>query len=251
VDEPAAGADALAARRRDGRLPAGQREIADFPRFGLTPFALRFPRRLQNATLRISGDVEQELELGVELLGVPRSEQVSDFHCVTTWTRRGLCWGGVRFGAFYREVVVPRAVPVARADFVVLRGQDGARTSLPLEDLLADDVLLADRLDGEPLGIAHGAPLRLVAPAHYGYKSVKHLDGIEFWQSEENYRPFGFRFMVHPRARVAREARPMDPGLAPALPVPSADTPDGGALRAHPAQLRGGAAGASGRPRAG
>jgi len=68
-------------------------------------------------------------------------------------------------------------------------------------------VLLADRLDGEPLSIAHGAPLRLVAPAHYGYKSVKHVNRIEFWRDSRHYRPVGFRFMVHPRARVAREER--------------------------------------------
>ncbi len=68
-------------------------------------------------------------------------------------------------------------------------------------------MLLADRLDGEPLPIEHGAPLRLVAPAHYGYKSVKHLDRIELWRSDASYRPFGWRFMVHPRARVAYEER--------------------------------------------
>ena len=53
----------------------------------------------------------------------------------------------------------------------------------------------------------HGAPLRLIAPAHYGYKSVKHLHRIEFWRSDEHYRPYGLRFMVHPRARVAFEER--------------------------------------------
>src|SRR6185436_19658550 len=77
----------------------------------------------------------------------------------------------------------------------------------PLADLLAPDVLLADRLDGEPLSIAHGAPLRLVAPAHYGYKSIKHLNRIEFRRSSAGYRPIGFRFMQHPTARVANEER--------------------------------------------
>ena len=116
-------------------------------------------------------------------------------------------WGGIRFADFYRQVVVPLAGPPDGAAFVVLKGQDGARTSLLLDDLLASDVLLADRLDGQPLSIAHGAPLRLVAPAHYGYKSVKHVDRIDFWRSEANYRPFGLRFMVHPRARVVLEER--------------------------------------------
>ena len=47
----------------------------------------------------------------------------------------------------------------------------------------------------------------MIAPRHYGYKSVKHLDRIEFWRSDANYRPFGLRFMVHPRARVDFEER--------------------------------------------
>lgn len=103
--------------------------------------------------------------------------------------------------------MVPLAGAPADATFVVLRGQDGARGSLPLADLLAPDVLLADRLDGQPLGVDHGAPLRLVAPAHYGYKNLKHLDRIEFLCSSADYRPQGFRFMVHERARVALEER--------------------------------------------
>ena len=137
---------------------------------------------------------------GTPLERVARVEQCSDFHCVTTWTRRALHWRGVRFAGFYQQVVVPLAAPSPELTFVVLRGQDGARTCLPLDDLLAPDVLLADRLDVEPLSIEHGAPLRLVAAAHYGYKSVKHLNRIELWGGSANYRPYGLRFMVYPRA---------------------------------------------------
>lgn len=191
----------------DPALPPGQRETEQFPRFGLIPFAVRFPRTIEAARIQISGDVERPVEVGEDLELVARVEQCSDFHCVTTWTRRGLRWSGIRFSDFYRQIVVPQAGPAPDAAFVVLRGQDGARTSLPLDDLLAPDVLLADRLDGRPLTIEHGAPLRLVAPAHYGYKSVKHLHRIDFWRSGAHYRPFGPRFMVHPRARVAQEER--------------------------------------------
>lgn len=188
-------------------LPPGQRQTESFPRFGLTPFAVRFPAEIETARIQIGGDVETPVEVSEELGLVARVEQCSDFHCVTTWTRRGLQWSGIRFSDFYRQIVVPLARPSPGATFVVLRGQDGARASLPLDDLLAPDVLLADRLDGQPLPIEHGAPLRLVAPAHYGYKSVKHVNRIDFWLGDANYRPTGLRFMVHPRARVAKEER--------------------------------------------
>ena len=193
--------------RSNATLPPGQYEIEYFPRFGLIPFAVRFPTAPGTAKIQIVGDVKASVEVSVELERIARVEQRSDFHCVTTWTRRGLQWSGIRFSDFYQQIVVPLAGPHPDAAFVVLRGQDGARSTLPLEDLLAPGVLLADRLNGLPLPIAHGAPLRLVAPAHYGYKSVKHINRVEFWRSSANYRPVGLRFMVHPRARVANEER--------------------------------------------
>lgn len=140
--------------------------------------------------------------LALWLIGSPDMAQSADASLQAEINREGYDDPFVEIGEAHTV-----ASPAADAAFVVLRGQDGARSSLPLEDLLAPDVLLADRLNGEPLSIAHGAPLRLVAPAHYGYKSVKHLHRIEFRRSGASYRPVGFRFMDHPRARVAVEER--------------------------------------------
>ena len=188
-------------------MPPGQREADAFHRFGLTRFAARFPKETATCTLHIGGDVGTALDLTDPLRGLPRIEQTSDFHCVTTWSVRALRWEGVRFAEFYSRVVMPRAAPHAAATLVALRGQDGAHTAMLLEDLLASDVLLADRLNGEPLSVDHGAPLRLVAPGHYAYKSAKHLCGLEFHAPTEDYRVSGLRFMDHPRARVAFEER--------------------------------------------
>ena len=188
-------------------LPPGQKAIPEFPRFGVTRFARRFPRQTSRAELQIIGDVERTLQLPDALKGLPRVEQISDFHCVTTWSRRSLHWGGVRFRDFFESVALPQAAPRASAGLVELRGQDGAHTGMLLTDLLAPDVLLADTLDGAPLGIEHGAPLRLVAPAHYGYKSLKHLSRLEFKAEDAGYRVSAFSFMDHPRARVALEER--------------------------------------------
>ncbi len=189
-------------------LPPGQRERSDFPRFGLTQFARRFPTQTERIELLLKGEVEQECTVsGEDLASLPRVTRSSDFHCVTTWSRRGLDWSGFAFADFFHHHAMPRARPAAAATLVILRGQDGARTSLPFADLLAPDVLLADRLDGQPLPLAHGAPLRLVAPAHYGYKNVKHLSRIEFWSDARHFRASAFGFMDHPRGRVAEEER--------------------------------------------
>jgi DMSO/TMAO reductase YedYZ molybdopterin-dependent catalytic subunit len=190
-------------------LPPGQVEVDDFPRFGLATFAFRFPTETERIEIAVDGDVEHPTRfVAADLEPLERVEQVSDLHCVTTWTRRGLQWGGWRFRDFYEQLVEPRVRPEARATLVVLRAQDGLAQSLPLEDALAPDVLLADHLDGERLCVAHGAPIRFVAPAHYGCKSVRHLNAVEFWRDARNYRFPGPRLLMnHPRARVMHEER--------------------------------------------
>lgn len=190
-------------------LPPGQFPAPSFDRFGLGLFANRFPANPDRVEIAIGGDVAQPVTVSTEFAALPRVTHVSDFHCVTTWSYQGLRWGGVRFADFYDRIAVPLAKAEDGAGFVVFRGQDGYRCSMQLGDLLAEDVILADSLDGHGLGLDHGAPLRLVAPAHYGYKNVKHIAAIEFWRDRRNYRfPLPYpNLMDHPRGRVAFEER--------------------------------------------
>lgn len=190
-------------------LPPGQFQLREFPRFGLSKFARRFPAQPQRTAFEIGGDVAQTLDAGPAFAELPRTDMKADFHCVTSWSVRDCRWSGVRFRDFYERLVVPKAQPLSGAELVVFRGEDGYCSALPLVDVLKDDVLLADHLDGARLGVEHGAPLRLVAPAHYGYKNVKHIARIEFWRDDRHYRfPFPYpAFMDHPRARVALEER--------------------------------------------
>lgn len=188
-------------------LPKGQFDIGKMPRFGLTQFANRFPSQTDKPHLHISGDVEHELALGEELADLQRTEVVADFHCVTTWSSLGLRWQGILFKHVFEQLIRPMAKPDENATFVILKARDGARASLPLSDLLQDNVILADRLNDQPLAEKHGAPLRLVAPDHYGYKNIKYINRIAFHVQNPGYRPSGLRFMEHPRARVAYEER--------------------------------------------
>lgn len=190
-------------------LPPGQFEYPTFDRFGLGYFAKRFPSNPDSIDITVRGDVETTVRISSALASLPRIEQVSDFHCVTTWSCLDVRWSGVRFSDFYQQFVLPQARPHDGATFVVFRGQDGYACSMHLADLLAPEVLLADSVEGHSLGIEHGAPLRLVAPAHYGYKNVKHIAAIEFWRDNRNYRfPFPYpQLMDHPRGRVAFEER--------------------------------------------
>ncbi|WP_271007891.1 molybdopterin-dependent oxidoreductase [Paucibacter sp. B51] len=189
-------------------LPPGQHRRLDFPRFGLLRFAQRMPTQAPPLRLRVCGLVRKELWLDAAAwAGLQRVTLQCDFHCVTGWSSAGLSWSGVRMRDVYQALIQAQAEPDDQVAYVLMRGSDGARACLPLADLLAEDVLLADQLNGQALGLDHGAPLRLVAPAHYGYKSVKHLERLEFCRDLSRYRSSAWRFMDHPRARVAHEER--------------------------------------------
>jgi DMSO/TMAO reductase YedYZ molybdopterin-dependent catalytic subunit len=193
------------------QLPPGQRKADGFPRFG-GPF--KPPTVPANPALQITGAVHEPVTVALsELSTLPRTEQMSDFHCVAGWSATGLRWEGVGFTTFYRSIIEPQLSPTAAATHVVFRSLDGYRAIVSIEDALQNDVLLADRLNDEPLSLAHGAPLRLVSPQQYGYLNAKHLCAIEVHTSAPPI-PLDFvLFRQHPRARVWQEERN---GLLPA-----------------------------------
>jgi DMSO/TMAO reductase YedYZ molybdopterin-dependent catalytic subunit len=186
-------------------LPPGQRAISFFPRFGVPAYANRVPV-VPEIELKIGGDLAEPVTLRRgDLETLPRKEITADFHCVTTWTRQGLRWEGWAFRDVHAAFIAPR-LRATDAAYLELFALDGYRTSLLLEDALHANVLLVDRLDGAPLPVEHGAPMRLVAPDLYGYKSVKHLARIE---PRRDFRGglADRQTRAHPRGRVAFEER--------------------------------------------
>jgi len=199
------------------RLPPGQHEINGFPRFG-THLGRPAPAVPADPAIEISGAVTEPTALPVAALAtLPRRDLTADFHCVAGWSATGLRWEGVSFETVYRTIIEPSAAADATITHVVFAGLDGYRSIVAIEDALADDVLIADRLDGLPLDGDHGAPARLVSPGQYGYVSTKHLCRIELHTAE----PTGVRaahpisqivlrgplIQTHPRARVWEEER--------------------------------------------
>jgi len=150
------------------RLPPGQHLTSGFPVLDLGVRPKFYEPRWR---FEVKGAVERELSLSWEQFRqLPRVEQVSDFHCVTTWSKFDVAWGGVRF-----VDVAALAQPTDQARFVIAEGSDYYTTNLPLEDCLHEDVILADELSGEPLSREHGGPMRLVVPHLYAWKSAKFL----------------------------------------------------------------------------
>jgi DMSO/TMAO reductase YedYZ molybdopterin-dependent catalytic subunit len=192
-------------------LPPGQFRIDWFPRFD-TNLGKPAPTVPADPVVDIGGAVTEPYAVTVaELAALPRRGLDADFHCVSGWTASDLHWDGVAFADFYRLRVEPALRPGTIVTHLELHGLDGFRSVVLLEDALDDDVLLADHLDGEPLTPDHGAPLRLVSPAQYGYMSTKHLCRIDVHTAEPTGGPRSFVLDVllhsHPRARVWEEER--------------------------------------------
>ena len=196
-------------------LPPGQQRIEGFPRFG-THLDRPAPAVPADPVIEIAGAVARPVTLPLAELGrLARRELTADFHCVAGWSATGLRWEGVPFATVYREIIEPALLPGATVTHVSFGGLDGYRSFALLEDLLAEDVLLADRLDGRPLDSDHGAPVRLVSPSQYGFISTKHLSSIEVYTSQPNERyhrstQAHLRLQLvkpHRRARVWREER--------------------------------------------
>lgn len=106
---------------------------------------------------------------------LPKKVSTSDFHCVTGWSKLGNRWEGVQF-----KTLIALAEVKEEADSATIICESGYTSSLSLEDLSRNDILLAYRLDDEELPSIHGGPLRLVVPHKYGYKSVKWVRQIKF-----------------------------------------------------------------------
>ncbi len=155
------------------RIPPGQYITLKFPVLDL---GLRPPLSPEEFRLKVWGEVENPLELDWEgLMRLPRTEQVSDFHCVTRWSRLDVHWAGVRFKDL-AEIVRPK--PTAR--YVIQYGRDGYTTNNRLEVMMEEDVLIAYELEGGPIPLEHGGPVRMIIPKRYAWKGSKFLCGLEF-----------------------------------------------------------------------
>ncbi len=168
----------------NNKLPPGQHEVKRILRWnidhpGITPYNPKFDP--EEWKLVIDGVIKTPMQLTWgEVLKLPSVEANSDFHCVEGWSVKACNWEGIRFSE-----IVARVEPLADAKHVFFSCADGYTTSLMLQDLLKDDVLLAYKLGGEDLPESLGGPLRLVAPEKYAYKSAMWILRITFSRTKD------------------------------------------------------------------
>jgi DMSO/TMAO reductase YedYZ molybdopterin-dependent catalytic subunit len=160
------------------RVPPGQFVTPGWPvlHHGSVPST-----NLATWDFRVWGLVEHPIRLTYEeFKALPRADLLTDIHCVTRWSKLGMVWEGVPMRQLLEQVK-----PKPEARFVIAHAEAGFTANLPIEAILDDDVLLADRADGEDLSPEHGWPLRLMVPKRYFWKSAKWLRGLEFTAEDQ------------------------------------------------------------------
>ncbi|MDA9411825.1 MULTISPECIES: molybdopterin-dependent oxidoreductase [Bradyrhizobium] len=131
--------------------------------------------------LRIGGLVEAPRELSLaDLKAMPKQDQITTHFCIQGWS--GVAeWGGV---AMRDILALVKPTPEARyAVFYSLAdGADGGRyyDVHKIENMRHALTILAYEMNGAPVSVLHGAPLRLRCENELGFKMVKWIAAIEF-----------------------------------------------------------------------
>jgi len=160
------------------RVPPGQNVIQDFPILHIKEIP---DLNRKNWSLKIHGECEKEITLDWDSFSrLPVVESISDFHCVTGWSRLDNRWIGVRIRDILKEVN-----PNKKAKFITFQAKDGYTTSLPIFGCTRDDDLLAYEWEGKPLDTEKGGPVRVVIPDKYGYKSAMWIVELKLTQEQE------------------------------------------------------------------
>jgi DMSO/TMAO reductase YedYZ molybdopterin-dependent catalytic subunit len=161
------------------KLPVGQTETTSWPVLDL---GVKPDIDKSSWSLIVDGAVNAPLRFDfAQFLNLPQVEDVSDFHCVTTWSLMDSKWKGVSFATLAALAEVSPS-----ATHIMTYGADGYSTNVSLEEALKEDVLLVHEWNGAPLPYEHGGPVRMITPQLYAWKGSKWITRIEFLNANKS-----------------------------------------------------------------
>ncbi len=182
-------ADAVTAatmeRYRDGELREYNGETLD-PAVGPRDNSIKGVQTVDLSTyhLTIDGLVNEEQTLTYEQVTAMQSEEkLLRLYCVEGWNAN-ILWQGVLL-----ETLIASASPKGEANTVIFHAVDGYTTSLPLQEILDNHLILAYNANGIALPPEMGFPFILVAEEKWGYKWARWVNRIEL-SSDESYQGY-------------------------------------------------------------
>ena len=151
-------------RRTDVTRPRINGRLGLKPELDLDAWRLNIAGARQNVALTLD-----------DLRQLPRRTMVTELRCIEGWSTI-VEWSGVRF-ADLMEKFPPAHMP----RFISMETPDRAYyVGLDVESALHPQTLLAYEMNGAPLAVLHGAPLRLAIPVKYGIKNIKRIGTIRY-----------------------------------------------------------------------
>jgi len=154
-------------RSGDPRLPPGQYDAGDD--WPVLTAEVTPNLRPEQWSMSVDGLVETPTTWSWdEAHALPQSEFHGDIHCVTTWSKLGVTFGGVSV-----DELLTVAGPRPGATHVLATSTTGYTTNLPLADVTGGKAWVVWTFGGQPLSSGHGGPVRLLVPHLYFWKSAK------------------------------------------------------------------------------
>ncbi len=159
------------------RTPPGQTLTERFPVLTYGPS----PRiEAKNVKIVISGLAEEREFTWDDLMAMPQVTITKDIHCVTHWSKLDVTWTGIPVTELMKQVALK-----PEATHVLIHCYGGYTTNLALSDFNRDENLFTHTLEGQPLPLEHGGPMRLLVPHLYLWKSAKWVSGLQFLNRDE------------------------------------------------------------------
>jgi len=166
-------------RVRASWLPPGQYDVGD----GWPVLTAEVTPDLatNDWSFRVEGLVDREQQwTWDEFRALPRSTYAGDIHCVTTWSKHDVNFGGVSL-----DTLLDAAGVKPNATHVLEFCHTGYTTNLPLADVRGGKAWVAFEYEGGPLPKEHGGPARLLVPHLYFWKSAKWVAGLRLLDHDE------------------------------------------------------------------
>ncbi len=213
----------------------------NFYEFGSSKSIWRDAQKLEVRpwTIKVSGMVDKPFEIGIDdlLAKVQLEERVYRHRCVETWSMI-VPWSG-----FPMRSLVELCKPTGGAKYVVMKTLDKPSVmpglgelfypwpyteGLAMDEATNDLTFIATGLYGKPIPRQNGAPLRLVTPWKYGFKSVKSIVSIDFsdkrpvsfWEKLQSSE-YGFWANVNPQVPHPRWSQATEKPLGSDQRIPT------------------------------
>jgi len=172
-------------RYRAGELMEHNGEKLD-PAVGPRDNSIKGIQQVDISTYKLSVDGladEPQTYAYDDVLALPGEERLIRLYCVEGWNAN-ILWEGVTM-----KTLIEAAKPKAEVNTVIFHAVDGYTTSLPLQEILDGNLMLAYNANGVALPAEMGYPFIFVAEEKWGYKWARWVNRIEL-SSDESYQGY-------------------------------------------------------------